>query len=337
MLSLVVLSRPTLCNTKDCNPSDSTVPGLFQARILEWVAFPPPGESSQPRDWMHVFCVSCIGSWILHPESFGKLYMNQLYVYIDPWNEEIFKDGVKVPSQLTFQLIRREMIWLNQVKVLKEVSAPCWKERFSHRPGSSELPGSEGASAAPMQQGLCPSSIAEHSPSRWSAQNAKTSVSQPPANEGGLSSKRNIAQAPKLQLCGTQAEDPVKSRKLWDNTCTLWQATRFAVTITLSWKTDIDFRVPSFLLIIVIDKFCLEHHNEKDSKSAPKFNYKKGHNWLTMCTMGIDQLGLLWLQATGNITQAGLRWEKELLDPAFIQEILYWNFLGSEHCSKHWS
>ena len=157
------------------------------------------------------------------------------------------------------------------------------------------------------------------------------------AKEGGLSSKRNIAQAPKLQLCGTQAEDPVKSRKLWDNTCTLWQATRFAVTITLSWKTDIDFRVPSFLLIIVIDKFCLEHHNEKDSKSAPKFNYRKGHNWLTMCTMGVDQLGLLWLQATGNITQAGLRREKELLDPAFIQEILYWNFLGSEHCSKHWS
>ena len=33
-----------------CNPVDYTVHGILQARILEWVAFPLSGGSSQPRD-----------------------------------------------------------------------------------------------------------------------------------------------------------------------------------------------------------------------------------------------------------------------------------------------
>ena len=38
-----------LCLTL-CDPMDSTVHGILQARILEWVAFPFSKESSQPRD-----------------------------------------------------------------------------------------------------------------------------------------------------------------------------------------------------------------------------------------------------------------------------------------------
>ena len=33
-----------------CNPMDYTVPGILQARILEWVAFPFSRGSFQPRD-----------------------------------------------------------------------------------------------------------------------------------------------------------------------------------------------------------------------------------------------------------------------------------------------
>ena len=33
-----------------CNPTDYIVHGIFQARILEWVAFPFSGGLSQPRD-----------------------------------------------------------------------------------------------------------------------------------------------------------------------------------------------------------------------------------------------------------------------------------------------
>ena len=46
----------------DCNPPDSSVLGILQARILEWIAVPSSRGSSQPRDWTGV---SCIGRWIL--------------------------------------------------------------------------------------------------------------------------------------------------------------------------------------------------------------------------------------------------------------------------------
>ena len=43
------------------DPMDSTVHGILQARILEWVAFPFSRESSQPRDWTQVSHIA--GSW----------------------------------------------------------------------------------------------------------------------------------------------------------------------------------------------------------------------------------------------------------------------------------
>ena len=42
----VTQSYPTLCN-----PTDYTVHGVLQARILEWVAVPFSRGSPQPRDW----------------------------------------------------------------------------------------------------------------------------------------------------------------------------------------------------------------------------------------------------------------------------------------------
>ena len=45
----VAQSCPTLCG-----PMDYTVHGILQARILEWVAFPFPRGSSQPRDQTQV-------------------------------------------------------------------------------------------------------------------------------------------------------------------------------------------------------------------------------------------------------------------------------------------
>ena len=40
MKVLVPQSCPTLCNTMDCSPPVSSVHGILQARILEWVATP---------------------------------------------------------------------------------------------------------------------------------------------------------------------------------------------------------------------------------------------------------------------------------------------------------
>ena len=35
---------PTLCNPMDYSPPGSSAHGIFQARILEWVAIPSPGD-----------------------------------------------------------------------------------------------------------------------------------------------------------------------------------------------------------------------------------------------------------------------------------------------------
>ena len=47
---LVAQSCLNLCNPMDCSPPDSSVPGILQARILEWVAIPFSQGYFQPRD-----------------------------------------------------------------------------------------------------------------------------------------------------------------------------------------------------------------------------------------------------------------------------------------------
>ena len=41
-----------------------SVHGIFQVRTLDWVAISSSRGSSQPRDGIHVFCVSCIAMQI---------------------------------------------------------------------------------------------------------------------------------------------------------------------------------------------------------------------------------------------------------------------------------
>ena len=58
---LVAQSSLTLCNPMDCSLSGSSVHGILQAGILEWVAIPFSRRSSWPRD--------CTGSPTLQVDS----------------------------------------------------------------------------------------------------------------------------------------------------------------------------------------------------------------------------------------------------------------------------
>ena len=49
-VSKVVQSCLTVCDPMDCSLPRSSVHGVSQARILEWVALSYSGGSSQPRD-----------------------------------------------------------------------------------------------------------------------------------------------------------------------------------------------------------------------------------------------------------------------------------------------
>ena len=63
---LVIKSHPTRLCPMDCSPLGSSICGISQARILEWVAIPFSKGSSQPRDQTCVFCTSCIGRKVLY-------------------------------------------------------------------------------------------------------------------------------------------------------------------------------------------------------------------------------------------------------------------------------
>ena len=55
--SEVAQSCPTLCDPMDCSLPGSSVHGIFQARVLEWIAISFSRGSARPRDRTQVSCM----------------------------------------------------------------------------------------------------------------------------------------------------------------------------------------------------------------------------------------------------------------------------------------
>ena len=72
-------SCPTLCDPIDGSPPGSRVPGILQARILEWVAV------SSSNVWKWKVKVKSLSRVRLLATPWTAAYQNQLYVYIYPW------------------------------------------------------------------------------------------------------------------------------------------------------------------------------------------------------------------------------------------------------------
>ena len=67
-------SRVWLCNAMDSSLPGSSVCGILQTRILEWVAISSSRGSSRPRDWTRVSCTSFFASGFFTAEPPGKLW-----------------------------------------------------------------------------------------------------------------------------------------------------------------------------------------------------------------------------------------------------------------------
>ena len=76
---LVAKSCLTLCKPVDCSPLGSSVHGICQSRILEWVAISSSRESSRPREQAGI---SCIGRKILYHWATGKPHNRILWIAI---------------------------------------------------------------------------------------------------------------------------------------------------------------------------------------------------------------------------------------------------------------
>ena len=71
--SEVAQSCLTLCNPMGCSIPGSTIHGIFQARVLEWVAISFSRRSSRPRDWTWISRIAgrCFTVWVTR-EAFSS-------------------------------------------------------------------------------------------------------------------------------------------------------------------------------------------------------------------------------------------------------------------------
>ena len=66
MLAKSLQLCPTLWDPMDCSPPGSSVHGILQARILEWVATPSFRKSSPPRDQTTSRLSPALADWVFY-------------------------------------------------------------------------------------------------------------------------------------------------------------------------------------------------------------------------------------------------------------------------------
>ena len=101
----VIQSCPTLCNLTDCSPPGSSVHGISQARLLEWVAMPSSRGSLRPRNWIYVSCVSCIMVGFFTTEPLGKLLFSLKIMSSSQNRTRMVQRTLMYPSH-------RDIIWV---------------------------------------------------------------------------------------------------------------------------------------------------------------------------------------------------------------------------------
>ena len=81
--SEVAQSCPTLCNPMGCSLPGFSIHGIFQARVLEWVAIPFSRGSSWPRVQTQVSCIAgrCFVLWATR-EAHSSSDFSSLYIVI---------------------------------------------------------------------------------------------------------------------------------------------------------------------------------------------------------------------------------------------------------------
>ena len=120
----------------DCSPPGSTVHGILQARILEWVAKPSTRASFQPRNWT---VISCAGGYIFctHTHTHTHTY-TYTHTHIHIWEKEMSNHPI---------FLSGESHWLRSLvgyspKGHKELNTTQWLQKntyiyiFIYDPGS---------------------------------------------------------------------------------------------------------------------------------------------------------------------------------------------------------
>ena len=100
-----------LCHPMDYSLPGSSVHGILQARIQEWVAMPSSRVTSQPRDQTCIFYISYVGRQILYHWAIRKL--SPVWPHLN-----LFTLGKSVSIKVTFT--GSEYTWI-RVSVLDTI------------------------------------------------------------------------------------------------------------------------------------------------------------------------------------------------------------------------
>ena len=76
-----MLSRVWVWDTLDCSLPGSSVHGIFQVKILEWVVIYSFSGFSRAKDQTWVSCASCIAGGFFYPWDIGEALEYIWYVY----------------------------------------------------------------------------------------------------------------------------------------------------------------------------------------------------------------------------------------------------------------
>ena len=125
----------------DCSPPGSFVHGIFQARILEWIAVPSCKGSSQPRNQTHV---SCTGKFFtIEPPGNPKIQDTQLNLNLKRIRGflgiSIFSEIFECPVFYLASLNKdsAHSWWKRGVRIVLKLHGSLWKVCYIRTVGNS--------------------------------------------------------------------------------------------------------------------------------------------------------------------------------------------------------
>ena len=119
-------SCPTLCDPMDCSLPNSSVYGIFQVRILEWVAISSFQGSSWPRDRICISYGSCIGRQILYRLS----HLRKL-----TWERLMGKSNTSLITHIYGSCFCIHSASLSEKAMATHSSILTWKIPWAEEPG----------------------------------------------------------------------------------------------------------------------------------------------------------------------------------------------------------
>ena len=178
----------TLCDPLDYSPPGSFVQGIFQAKILEWVAMLSPRGSSQPRDRTRVSCGSCIADGFFTTEPPRKPLqvvghqlktMSGRQAFLPtPSSADVLLDSqmTRIERQLCSVLSAQAQAnhgtslslnsVIHKIQITIPLIEPLWESKYKCRPHPRDEPLDAPWTAAIMTV-LCATLINYHKKEKW--------------------------------------------------------------------------------------------------------------------------------------------------------------------------